>query len=126
MTIGINYLTRVISIPKADLTLVEATPVEVYELNINAFKSELKDMEDSVGGMPFVDTHFYSAAITAEGAVVAQVLEIINGFTVTFEDGAYIVNLVGASTNIAEVMNLNQVQVRGISSTALAQHGVSK
>ncbi len=126
MAISINYLTRVISVPKADLTLVKSAPIETYELDINAFKFELKDREDNVEGMPFGDTHFYSAAITAEGAVVAQVLEIINGYTVTFEDGAYIVDLVGASTNIAEVTNSNQVQVRGASSRALAQEGVSK
>lgn len=126
MAISIDYTTRVISIPKADLTLVQSAPVEVYELDIDAFRLELKDIEDNIGGISFVDTHFSSTAVTAKGAVVARVFEIINGYTVTFEDGAYTVNLVGASTNIAEVTNLNQVQVRGTSSTALAQPNVSE
>lgn len=126
MAISIDYLTRIIHIPKADLRLVQSTPAEVYELDIDAFRLELKDIEDNVGGISFVDTHFSSTAVTAEGAVVARVFEIINGYTVSFEDGAYTVNLVGASTNIAEVTNVNKVQVRGTSSTALAQSGVSE
>ena len=126
MAITIDYTTRIISIPKADLTLVQSTPFEAYELDIDAFRLELKDIEDNVGGISFVDTHFSSAAVTADGGVVARVFEIINGYTVTFEDGAYTVNLVGASTNISEVTNSNQVQVHGTSSTDLAQHDVSE
>ena len=124
MAISIDYLTRIISILKADLVLIQSTPFEVYELDIDTFRLQLKDIEDNIGGISFVDTHFSSTAVTAEGATVARVFEIINGYTVTFEDGAYTVNLVGASTNIAEVTNLNQVQVCGVSSTALTQHGV--
>jgi hypothetical protein len=126
MAISIDYTTRIISIPKSDLTLVQATPSEIYELNIDDFRLRLKDIEDNVGGISFVDTHFSSTAVTVEGAVVSRVFEIINGYTVTFEDGNYTVNLVGASTNIAEVINLNQVKVHGVSSTALAQHDVPK
>jgi hypothetical protein len=126
MAISINYSTRVISIPKADLKLIQSTPFEIRELNIDAFRLELKDMEDSIRGVPFVDTHFSSTAVTAEGALVARVFEIINGYTVTFEDGDYTVNLVGASTNIAEVTNVNQVRVYGTSSTVIAQTSVSK
>ncbi len=126
MAISIDYTTRTISIPKADLTLVQSTPFEIRALDIDAFRLELKDIEDNVGGISFVDTHFSSTAVTAEGAIVARVFEIINGYRVTFEDGAYAVNLVGASTNIAEVTNLNQVQVRGTSSTTLAQPSVSE
>ena len=126
MAISIDYTTRIISIPKSDLALVQSTPSEIYELNIDDFRLNLKDIEDSVGGISFVDTHFSSTAVTVDGAVVSRVFEIINGYRITFEDGNYTVNLVGASTNIAEVVNLNQVQVRGTSSTALAQHGVSE
>jgi hypothetical protein len=126
MAVTIDYTTRTISIPKADMTLVQSAPAEIYELDIDAFRSELKDIEDNIGGISFVDTHFSSTAVTADGGVVARVFEIINGYTVTFEDGSYTVNIVGASTNIAEVTNLNHVKVSGVSSTFLAQHSVSK
>lgn len=126
MAISIDYTTRIISIPKADLVLVQSTPSEIYELDIDDFRLKLKDIEDNVGGIAFVDTHFSSTAVTVDGAVVSRVFEIINGYRIMFEDGNYTVNLVGASTNIAEVINSNQVKVHGVSSTALAQHGVSE
>jgi len=126
MAITIDYTTRIISVPKADLTLVQSTPFEVLELDIDAFRLELKDIEDTIGGMPFVDTHFHSTAVTAEGATVARVFEIINGYTVTFENGTYVVNLVGANSNIADVTNLNQVQVSNSKSAGLAQPSVSE
>ncbi|MFT5352318.1 MAG: hypothetical protein ACI9GH_000165 [Candidatus Paceibacteria bacterium] len=116
MAITIDYTTRIISIPKADMTLIQTTPSEVYELDIDSFRLALKDIEDNVGGISFVDTHFSSTAVTAEGEVVARVFEIINGYTVTFEDGSYAVNLVGANSNIGDVINLNQVQIRSSNS----------
>ena len=119
MAISINYLTRVISIPKADLTLVQSTPFEVRELDIDAFRLELKDIEDSVGGVPFVDTHRHFTTVTVGGVTLARVVEIINGYTITFENGTYAVNLVGANSNIGDVVNLNEVQVRSANSAGL-------
>jgi len=49
------------------------------------------------------------------------VVEIINGYTVTFEDDSYAVNLVGANSNIADVVNLNTVSVRAANSAGLIQ-----
>jgi hypothetical protein len=126
MAITIDYQTRIISIPKADLTLIQSTPFEIYELDIDSFRLKLKNLEYDITGISFVDTHFSSTAVTAEGATVARVFEIINGYTVAFEDGDYTVNIVGASTNIAEVTKLNQVKVCGVSSTSLAKSDASK
>jgi hypothetical protein len=44
---------------------------------------------------------------------------MINNYTVTFEDGQYAVNLVGANSNIADVVNVNQVSVRSANSAGL-------
>lgn len=126
MAITIDYTTRIINIPKSDLKLVQSTPNEVYELDVDDFRLELKDIEDSASGISFVDTHFSSIAVTADGEVVARVFEIINGYKIEFENGNYSVNLIGASTNIDEVINLNQVRVRGVSSKYLAQSGPCK
>jgi hypothetical protein len=49
------------------------------------------------------------------------VIEIINDYTVTFEDGQYAVNLVGANSNIADRVNVNQVSVRAANSAGLVQ-----
>lgn len=119
MAISIDYATRIISIPKADLTLVQSTPFEIYELDIDAFRLELKDLEDNTGGIAFVDTHRHFTTVTVGGVTLARVVEIINGYTVTFENGTYAVNLVGANSNIGDVLNLNEVQVRSSNSAGL-------
>jgi hypothetical protein len=119
MASTIDYITRIISVPKADLTLIQSTPFEILELDINVFRLGLKDIEDNVGGISFVDTHLHNTAVTVGGVTLARVVEIINGYTVTFEDGNYAVNLVGANSNIGDVINLNQVQVRSSNSAGL-------
>lgn len=120
MAITIDYITRIISIEKVDLTLIQTTPFEILELDINAFRLTLKDIEDDIGGMPFVDTHSHNTTVTVGGVTLARVFEIINGYTVTFEDGSYAVNLIGANSNIGDVINLNSVQVRSSNSAGLA------
>jgi len=126
MAVTIDYTKRVISVGKVDMTLVQVTPFEIYELDVNDFRLKLKDIEDNTGGMPFVDTHFHSTAVTVGGKTVTRVFEIINGYTVTFENDTYAVNLVGANNNISDVTNLNQVQVRNSKSMDLPKPSVSE
>jgi len=47
---------------------------------------------------------------------LARVVEIINGYTITFENTAYAVNIVGGNSNISDVVNLNLVSVRSANS----------
>ena len=103
------------------MTFVQSTPFEIYELDINDFRLTLKDIEDNVGGIPFVDTHNHNTIVTVGGVTLARVVEIINRYTVTFEDDSYAVNLVGANSNIADVVNLNTVSVRAANSAGLIQ-----
>lgn len=121
MAISINYATRVISVPRNDLTLIQTNPVEIRELNLNAFRLELKDWEDSAEGMTMPTTHNHVAPISVGGVTLARVVELINGYTVTFEDGQYAVNLVGANSNIGDRVNVNQVSVRSANSAGLLQ-----
>lgn len=55
--ISINWATKVISVPKADLSVVQLTPTEIYELSIDNFRIALKDLEDDTEGMPYPTTH---------------------------------------------------------------------
>ncbi|KKR02131.1 MAG: hypothetical protein UT29_C0005G0004 [Candidatus Yanofskybacteria bacterium GW2011_GWA1_39_13] len=121
MAITIDWATKIIHIPKADTTLVSSSPSEVRELNVNAFRLRLKDLEDDAEGITFLITHIHSTIVTVGGATFARLVEIINGYTVTFEDGPYTVNLVGANSNITEVTNLNMVSVRTANSAGLIQ-----
>jgi hypothetical protein len=53
------------------------------------------------------------------------VVEIINGYTITFEDGQYAVELIGANSNVAGVVNINQVATRSFNTAGLIQAGTS-
>ena len=121
MAISVNYQTRVIFVPKADLTLIQASPVEVRELDLNWFRLKLKDWEDEQGGMVMPNTHNHVAPIEVGGVTLARVVELINGYTVTFEDGQYAVNLAGANSNVGDRVNVNQVSVRSANSAGLLQ-----
>ena len=119
MAISIDWSTKVISVPKDYMTLVQSSPTEIRELSINQFRLDLKDLEDNVDGIVNPDTHRHYPAITVGGVELAMVIEIINGYTVTFEDGQYAVNLTGANSNIGDVVNVNQVSVRSGNSAGL-------
>ena len=121
MAISITWPTGVISVPKADMTLIQSTPIEIRELNINAFRLQLKDLEDDAVGQVWATTHNHNTTVSVGGVTLARVVEIINGYTVTFENGAYAVNLVGANSNIADVTNLNTVSIRAANSAGLIQ-----
>lgn len=118
MAITIDWGTKVINVPKADLTLVQASP-EVREMDLDWFRLQLKDLEDGEDGMCFPDTHRHNTEVTIAGITLARVIEIINGYTITFEDGTYSVNLIGANTNVMDVVNKNQVSTRSWNSAGL-------
>ena len=111
--------TYVINVPKADMTLVQSTPTEIRELDLNVFRLELKDLEDGENGIPFLDTHIHNTEVTLGGLTFARVIEILDPYSVTFEDGQYAVNLVGANSNVGDKVNVNQVSVRSNNSAGL-------
>jgi len=119
MAITIDWGTRIISVPKADLLLVQSMPTEIRQLDLDAFRLELKSLEDDPAGMPFPITHNHVAPITVGGVTLARVVEMLNGYTVTFEDGQYAVNLVGSNSNVGDVVNVNQVSIRSANSAGL-------
>lgn len=114
MTISVNWGTdKIINIPQADLTHIGGT---LYELDTNAFRLILKDLEDDPNeGMIWPDTHRHNTEVTVAGVTFARTIEIINGYKVQFEDGQYTVLLTGSNNNIFDVQNgvlvQNQVQV---------------
>lgn len=119
MAITVDWATKVIDVPKIDTTLVSIGPPEIRELNVDTFRLALKALEDDETGMPFLDTHNHNPPVTVGGVTLARVIEIINGYTVTFENGSYAVNLNGANNNISDVLNLNNVQIRSNNSAGL-------
>lgn len=122
--ITVDWKNKIIFVPKIAMTLVQSTPTEIYDLDTNEFRLTLKELEAELldagaGGMPFEDTHRHNTEVTVGGVTLARVIEIINGYTVTFEDGQYAVNLKGSNNNIGDVTNVNQVSVRSANSAGL-------
>jgi len=121
MAISIDWATKVISVPKADLALVDIGPPEIRSLDTDQFRKDLNALQAGEIGMAFETTHQHTAPVTLGGVTFARQIEIINGYTVTFEAGAYAVNLPGSNNNISDVTNLNSVSVRSSNSAGLAQ-----
>lgn len=119
MAISVNWPTGEIYVPKSDLTLVQLNPIEIRELNINWFRLELKALEDDLEGIGFPKTHTHNTEVQLGGLTYARVVEILHPYTITFEDGPYAINLVGANSNIGDVINFNQVSVRSSNSGGL-------
>jgi len=116
VSISIDWPSRVITVPQADLTLVSGV---LYELDLDVFRLALKALEATDEGMFFPHTHNHNAAVSVGGAVLAKVVIMVNGYTVTFEDAMYAVRLVGANSNVGDVINVNQVSVRSNNSAGL-------
>jgi hypothetical protein len=116
LAISVNWGTKIINVPQADLTPLGGN---VYELDLDTFRLALKDLEDNEEGIWADDTHNHTTETVLAGITYARFVEIINGYTVTFEDGQYIVSAVGANSNLADVMNLNQVSLRTANSAGL-------
>ena len=123
MAISIDWATRIITVPRLDMPLVNVDP-EIRTLDVNAFRLELKDLEDNVDGMAFPDTHRHVAPITVGGVSLARVVEIINGYRVEFEEIVavnehYRVLLTNANNNILDVSIVNDVSIASANSAGL-------
>ncbi len=108
MAISINWATKVIYVPQSYLTDLGSGR---YELDLDQFRLDLKDIEDSVDGMAFLDTHRHNTEVVLSGVIYARVFEIINGYTVEFENGTYTVICTGANHNLADVKVVNSVSL---------------
>lgn len=125
MAISINHSTKVISIPKADTTLVGTNPMTGYEIRSYdeyAFMRELADYMDSEAGVTLPNAYSHNTQVTISGVVYARTLTILSPYTVTFENGTYQVKLVGGTNNnLLDVLNPNSVSVIPANSAGLQQ-----
>ena len=115
----IDWETKIIFVPKSYTQLVTTSPFEIRQLDINQFRLDLRALESEEYGIVNERTHIHNTAVAVGGVTLARVVIITNGYSIEFEDGSYAVNLIGANSNIADVTNLNQVQVRSANSAGL-------
>jgi len=113
MVYSVDWATKVITIPKADLTPIVGT---LYELDTEVFRNELHTIQASETGIVFSDIFSRNAPYTVAGVTYAQSIQIINGYSITFEDGTYSVRLIGSNNDIFDIQNgiLNQNSVQVI------------
>jgi hypothetical protein len=116
MPISITWGSRVINVPQNYLTPLGGS---IYELDLEVFREDILDIMDDEQGIAHPDTHIHNTEVSLGGITLARTIEFINGYTVTFEDGQYAVEAKGANSNIADVMNLNQVSLRTFNSAGL-------
>jgi len=127
MATSIDWGTRVLTVPKADLTPISG---ELYELDTEAWRLELKALETSEDGIVFPDIHRnpVDSGIVIAGVQYARFIEIINGYTVEFQTAGlvspadhYSVRLVGSNNNIFDegVIVRNSVGVNPTNSAGL-------
>lgn len=98
---------------------------DTVELDVNILWSDLHNIQDDEG-MPFEDIFLNNAAITFSGITLSRVFQIINNFTVEFEDGNYAVNATGANNNLLDVRVFNQVSLNVSNSAGQVVTDVNK
>lgn len=119
MAITVDWANRIINVPRNDMVLLQTVPSEIRSLDLNIFRLELKSLEASTDGMAYPKMNAHNTTVQIGGVILSRVITIVNGYTVTFEDGQYAVNLKGANSNVADVTNVNQVSVRSANSAGL-------
>lgn len=119
MAIQIDWGTHVITVPKADTTLVDSGPPEIRSLDVEQFRLDLKALEDDEYGMSEPDILEHYTSYTISGVTYAHAYLILAPYTVTFENGSYVVVLSGENNNIQERTNLNNVQTAQQNSAGL-------
>lgn len=122
MAYSVNWATKVVTIPKADTTLVSSSP-DVRSLDVTTLWQNLIDIQDNEVGINFLDIVRNTTPLTVAGITLARVVEIINGYTLTFEDGPWAVNIIGGNSNVADVVNKNQVSVNTSNSAGAVLSG---
>ena len=121
MAITIDWATHTISVLRTDMLVVQSVPVEVRQLDLDVLRVRLRELEATEAGMSFPVTHRYISPTSVGGVSLASIVEILEPYTVTFEDGQYAVNVVGGNTNIADRVNVNQVSIRTSNSAGLQE-----
>lgn len=100
MAITIDPATKVISIPQVDLTLISGT---LYELDTNAFRltvMRILDNEDRIF-LPIAFSH--NTEVTLLGTTFSRSIEVINGYSLTFENLVYSVRMAGSNNNFFDI-----------------------
>ncbi len=125
MAISVDWENRIVHIPKADLT---PTPnSDLYTLDIEDLRWWLMDVMDDADGMVNPTIFEHNTTVYMSGIKYARFIEIINGYTIAFEDipaNPYGVLLGGANHNVLDVNRFNTTSLLGNNSAGLIYNDV--
>jgi len=104
MALNLDPVTRLITIPQADLTLVTGT---LYSLDTDQFR---KDVMTLLASEPYIwlpDAYQHNTEVTVAGTTYARTIEFINSFSIQFQftGSQYSVRLEGSNNNLFDVEN---------------------
>ncbi len=103
MAISIDFATGIITIPQADLTLISG---DLYDLPTETkFRADVNALMDDEIGIVFDDPILHNTEVTIVGVTYARFIEVINGYSITFEDLLYSVRLIESNNNLFDVEN---------------------
>lgn len=116
MAVTIDYPNKIINVPKSYLTLVSGS---VYSMDTNQLRLDVIALLDDELGITEDDAIRHNTTVSLGGVTYARTIEFVNGYTITFENGTYAINLTGSNNNISDVMNVNSVSLRSANSAGL-------
>lgn len=120
MALTIDFANKIIYPDRADMTLIQSTPIEIYQLDLNALHQGMRNLEDDEEGIWADVTHDYASPTTLSGVTYARLVEIINSYTITFlPDSAWVVQVTGGNSNVGDRVNPNNVSVQVANSAGL-------
>lgn len=125
MAIDVNWVTGVITIPRADMPVVQVSP-EIREFDVAQLHFDLRTIHASVAGAPYTKTHNHGSVTTLSGVTYARLVEILAPYSVEFEDGQYTVLSFGANHNVADVKIPNQVSLITNNSAGLIDRATAR
>lgn len=119
MALSVDWVNHIITVPKTDLALIQDVPNEIRGLDLNQFRIWLGEIEASEDGITQPLIHNHNTSVLLGGIEYARIIEILDPWTVTFEDGPWAVRFSGGNTNLDEKTNVNQVSIRPNNSAGL-------
>lgn len=128
MAISVDWPTKVITVPQADLDLVSGT---LYDVQTETyFRAAVNALMASEEGIVFQHPIDHNTSYTVVGVTYARKVEVINGYSLTFSPNSqWTARLQGSNNNLFDVgngiLNQNQVQVIPNNSAGLIETGTS-
>ena len=122
MAISVDWPAGVITIPKADTTLVGTDPIsgrEIREYDTDAYHEELREQEETVAGRAWPITHLWNAEVSLGGVLYAPQFLTVNNYQHEFEDGTYRVVFTSTNNDIADFSVVNNVSIQPGNSAGL-------